>query len=267
MSVDWFTVIAQILNFVVLVLLLKKFLYKPVLTAIAAREKLIADEIADAKEKMAQADKERNEFQLKNDEFDKTKSALLENAKKEADAERVRLIEEAQKSSDEMKANYRAGLEADAKNLNLEITGRAQQEVFAISRKVLADLSTISLEASLFDLFLQRLRALEEPAKKIFFKAFTTASEPVLVRSAFDLTVKQQEAIQKALNETFEDEIKVTFKVETELLGGIELASNGQKLAWNIADYLKSMERMVGDTLGKKTNAESIKGESRNERP
>ena len=64
MSVDWFTVIAQILNFVVLVLLLKKFLYKPVLTAIAAREKLIADEIADAKEKMAQADKERNEFQL-----------------------------------------------------------------------------------------------------------------------------------------------------------------------------------------------------------
>jgi F-type H+-transporting ATPase subunit b len=71
-----------------------------------------------------------------------------------------------------------------------------------------------------------------------------------VLRSAFDLTEKQKEDIQKALNETFHDEIKLRFQVDGDLVGGIELASNGQKIAWNIADYLKTMEKIVDDSVG-----------------
>ncbi|MFQ3186924.1 MAG: F-type H+-transporting ATPase subunit b, partial [Marinomonas primoryensis] len=53
MLIDWFTVIAQLINFLVLVWLLKRFLYRPILNAIDAREKRIADELADADEKRA----------------------------------------------------------------------------------------------------------------------------------------------------------------------------------------------------------------------
>jgi F-type H+-transporting ATPase subunit b len=262
MSIDWFTVVAQILNFVVLVLLLKRFLYKPILSAIATREKRIADEIADAKEKMAEAEKERNEYQRKNDEFDKARLELLEKAKKDANAERVRLIEEAKTTADDLNAKHTAALKADAKNLSNEITYRAQKEVFAISRKVLADLSTTSLEASLFAEFLRRVRELEDPAKEKFAKAFAAASEPALVRSAFELTAQQREEIQKVLDETFQGGIKLRFQVEAELLGGIELTSNGQKIAWNIANYLKTMGKIVDDAVG-----EQIDAEFRDERP
>ena len=48
MLIDWFTVGAQVLNFLILVWLLKRFLYKPILNAIDAREKRIAAELADA---------------------------------------------------------------------------------------------------------------------------------------------------------------------------------------------------------------------------
>ena len=48
MLIDWFTVGAQALNFLILVWLMKHFLYKPILNAIDAREKLIATELADA---------------------------------------------------------------------------------------------------------------------------------------------------------------------------------------------------------------------------
>jgi len=262
MSIDWFTVVAQILNFVVLVLLLKRFLYKPILAAIATRERRIAAELAEAGGKMAEAEKERDEFQHKNDEFDKARSALLKKAKLEADAERARLIEEAKKSADDMNAKHMAALKTDAKRLNREITSRAQQEVFAISRQVLADLSTTSLEASLCAVFIRRVRALEGPAKEKFARAFATAPEPALVRSAFELTAKQRKEIQKALNETFQEEIKLRFLVEAELIGGIELASNGQKAAWNIANYLKAMGKIVDGAVGEEANAES-----RDERP
>ena len=46
MLIDWFTIIAQALNFLILAWLLKRFLYRPVLNALDEREKLIASELA-----------------------------------------------------------------------------------------------------------------------------------------------------------------------------------------------------------------------------
>ena len=62
MLIDWFTVGAQVLNFLILVWLLKHFLYKPILNAIDAREKRIASELADADAKKTEAQKERDDF-------------------------------------------------------------------------------------------------------------------------------------------------------------------------------------------------------------
>ena len=84
MLIDWFTIIAQVLNFLILVWLLKHFLYKPILNAIDAREKKIADELANADAKKAEAQKEKDEFKRKNEEFDQQSSALLNKAKDEA---------------------------------------------------------------------------------------------------------------------------------------------------------------------------------------
>lgn len=65
MLIDWFTVIAQVVNFLILVWLLKRFLYQPILNAIDAREQRVATELADADAKMNEAAKQRNEFQKK----------------------------------------------------------------------------------------------------------------------------------------------------------------------------------------------------------
>ena len=95
MLIDWFTVVAQVVNFLILVWLLKRFLYRPILNAIDAREKRIATELADADAKKAEAIKERDEFQHKNEEFDRQRAALLSQATDEAKAERQRLLDEA----------------------------------------------------------------------------------------------------------------------------------------------------------------------------
>ena len=95
MLIDWFTVGAQALNFLILVWLIKRYLYKPILDAIDAREKLIAARLADAEAKKTEAKKESDEFQHKNEEFDAQRAALLNKATGEANAERKRLLEEA----------------------------------------------------------------------------------------------------------------------------------------------------------------------------
>lgn len=257
MLIDWFTVGAQVLNFLILVWLMKRFLYKPVLDAIDAREKRIADELTDAAAKKSEAKKDRDEFQHKNEEFDQQRAALLSKATDEAKAERERLMDEARKAADDMSAKREETLRVDAKNLNKAITRRTQDEVFSIARKALSDLATMSLEEQMTEMFTRRLRGLDEHAKSDLGEALKTASEPALVRSAFVLPKEQCATIQKTLNETFSADLPLRFETAPELISGIELTTNGQKVGWSIADYLTSLEKGVAELLKKKTTTKS----------
>lgn len=252
MLIDWFTVGAQALNFLILVWLMKRFLYKPILHAIDEREKRIAGELAAADSKRAEALKERDEYRHKNEEFDQQRAGLLKQATDEAKAERRRLVEEAQKAADAVSAKRQELLRAEAKSLQSTLSRRTQEEVFAIARKVLADLATASLEELMGEVFVRRLRELDDPAKALLAQALETTSQPVLVRSAFELPVEQRTAIQKVLNETFSAEISVQFETAPDLVSGIEFSANGQKVAWSIAEYLAELERGVDDLLKEK---------------
>ena len=102
MLINWFTVCAQAINFLILVWLLKRFLYKPILHAIDEREKGIAAQLASAEAKTAEAQKDRDDFQHKNEAFDKERAALLKKATDDASAERQRLLDEAKKDADDL---------------------------------------------------------------------------------------------------------------------------------------------------------------------
>jgi F-type H+-transporting ATPase subunit b len=256
MLIDWFTVGAQALNFLILVWLMKRFLYRPILQAIDAREQLVATELADAAAKKAEAQKERDAFQRKHEAFDLQRAALLSQATSEAKAERQRLLDEARQTADAASARRQETLRNDAHNLKLAIMRRTQQEVFAIARKALADLATASLEERMAEVFLCRLRGMDGQAKECLFEALGTTSNPALVRSTFDLPEGQRAAIQQTLTETFGTGIHLRFETAPDLICGIELAVNGQKVAWSIADYLVSLEKGVAELLMEKGKPE-----------
>lgn len=249
MLIDWFTVIAQALNFLILVWLMKRFLYKPILHAIDAREQRIAKEIVDADAKKTEAEKEHEKFQKKNEEFDRRRGAFLSQAMEEAKAERGRLLDEARQAADALRAKRQDALKREQQSLNDEITRRTREEVFAIARKTLTDLAGTSLEERMSEVLTRRLRELDDDAKEGLAKALKTSSDPVLVRSAFELPSEQRAAIQHALNQTFSAEIQVRFETAPDVISGIELTANGRKVAWSIADYLASLEKSVGELL------------------
>jgi F-type H+-transporting ATPase subunit b len=249
MLIDWFTVGAQALNFLILVGLMKHFLYQPILHAIDTREKKIAAELADADAKRAEAKKDRDEFQHKNEEFDRQRAALLAKATDEAKAERQRLLDEARKAADALSAKRSEALKNDARNLNQAVARRTQEEVFSIARKALTDLATTSLEERMGDVFTRRLRELDGNAKEALGAALKAALEPAVVRSAFALPAAERAKIQNAINETFSADVQLRFETAPDRISGIELTANGQKVAWSIADYLTSLENSIGDLL------------------
>ena len=257
MLIDWFTVGAQALNFLILVWLMKRFLYKPILNAIDAREKRVAAELADADAKKTEAQKERDEFQRKNDLFDQQRAALLSAATDAANAERQRLLDQARQAADALSTKRRAALLDEARNLDQALSRRTQQEVFAVARKTLMDLAGADLEERLSAAFTGRLHAMDGPVKASLGDAIKTSSNAALVRSAFDLPAEQRAVIQNAVNETFSADVHLRFETAPDIVGGIELTAGGQKVAWSIADYLGSMEKEVAELLKAKDETEA----------
>jgi F-type H+-transporting ATPase subunit b len=248
MLIDWFTVGAQALNFLVLVWLMRRFLYKPVLQAIDGREKRIAAQIADAEAKKTEAQAERDEFQSKNDAFDKERDELMAKVSGEADTLRKQLHEETTKEADTLRKKWRESLADQQQTLKGTLARRTREEVFAISRKTLADLADASLEESITKVLIRRLNELSPEEKGTLKSAFETAESP-LVRSAFELQPQERSAIQNALNVAFSADIPLRFETAPDLIGGIELTTNGQKIAWSISEYLTSLEESVDELL------------------
>lgn len=249
MLIDWFTVGAQALNFVILVWLMKRFLYKPILDAIDSREKRIAAALADADAKQSQALGQRDEFQRRSDELERQRAGLIAQATKDAEAERQRLLDEARQAADALSARRQEALRSEAQRLNTALVRRAQQEVLAVARKALADLADANLDERIADVFARRLRALSGAARESIVRALETASHAALVRSAFELPAQQRAAIQSAVNEAFSVDVALRFETDPALVGGIELGANGQKVAWSIADYLASLQKGVDELV------------------
>src|ERR1700712_3358626 len=97
MKINWFTVIAQVINFLILVWLLKRFLYKPVLNAIDEREKNIVARLEEAKAQKAEAQKEHDEFTNKNQVFEQQRKELTDKAIADAKVQKDKMMKDARK--------------------------------------------------------------------------------------------------------------------------------------------------------------------------
>jgi len=244
MTIDWFTVCAQVVNFLILVWLLKRFLYKPVLRAIDEREKRIAAQVHEAEEKNAEARKEQQELQRKNAEFEQQRSAMLEKALAEADEERRRLLEDARNESVQARARWQETLSDEQETIARDMADRVRQEVVAVSRKALGDLASVTLEERICAVFVQRLQRLGGDDRARLSSALAGASRPAIVRTGFELPPAGRDVVTRTLGGVLGVEVRTEFKVAPELVGGIELLVDGYRVAWNIDEYLTSLSEV-----------------------
>lgn len=154
MLINWFTVIAQIFNFLILVFLLKHFLYKPILNAIDAREKIIEDKLAVAETDMKTAQKEQKEFKEKNQEFELQRAELFKKAEEEAKELRVGLLDAAKKDAEDLQTRWEKARINNEQILNQAVRLRTEREIFEIVRKMLTELSDTSLEENIINVFI-----------------------------------------------------------------------------------------------------------------
>jgi len=253
MKIDWFTVIAQVINFLILVWLLKRFLYKPVLNAIAQRERKVDNQLSDAATKMSDANDKLKEYQEKNTEFDQKKKELMEEVVKQSKEERQSLFDQARKDAEVLRLQLLKAADEKEESLEKEIAEKTRQEVFDISRKALKDLAGANLEEQVVKTFISRLNESADTLKQQILKIFNSGKTELAIKSAFELSDKQKEDIKGTLKNISNSECEFQFETSPQMISGIELSANGYKVSWSISEYLNSLEKNVSETFREKT--------------
>ncbi|HKK80502.1 MAG TPA: hypothetical protein VJ933_12780 [Phaeodactylibacter sp.] len=249
MLIDWFTVVAQILNFLILVWLLKRFLYKPVLKAVKQREERINHQLQEAEATMEKAEEERQAFRQKKEQFEATRAGKLEEVAEEARKSRQRLLAEARDEAAALRSQLIESVRDEKKTLDREISKRMQAEIFAISRKLLRDLASAELEEQVVRTFVKRLRDIDGAEREHLAEALGRHSEAVVVRSAFELPEAQEREIALAVEKLAGEKLPCRFETTADKILGIELTAGGHKMAWSVAEYLDSLEKALSEIL------------------
>jgi F-type H+-transporting ATPase subunit b len=241
MAIDWITVSAQIVNFLILVWLLKHFLYQPVMRAMERREQRIVARLNEAGEREQQADTRIQQYQDKTQALEQEHETILDQARSDAEEEKRQMLHEARQEVDEFRINWQRQANEEKAEFLASLRRQSADAFQALARKALADLADEELEERIIHIFTERLRTLD----KQLCKTLTHNAEPVHVATSFELDGTQRARITRAIHETISDGLEVDYAQTPELLCGIELSSGGHRLSWNLAEYMDGLATRI----------------------
>lgn len=250
MLIDWFTVAAQTVNFLILVALLRRFLYGPITRAIDERRRAIEDRLAEADRLRAEAGAEAARLRDETRRLDDEREEQLRQLRDEVQSERRRQLAEARAEIDELSARWRAAVQREKDGFLAELRTRSGEQLVQAVRGALRDLADESLESRVVTRFLDRLDALDPAQRATLVDAARRNGAHLHLQTAFPLPADQRTVVETAVARALGTGYEVRFEVTPTLVGGIELRAGGQALAWTFDEYLESLQDAVADAFG-----------------
>ncbi len=219
MQIDWWTLALQAVNGLVLIWLLARFLFRPVVDAIAARQKAAEQLLADAKAAKAAAASERDKAVAEAARLAEHRSEALKAAETEAAAAKSALLAAAQAEADKLGAAAKAEIEAERRAEALAAEDRAGRLAVDIAGKLLDRLPPEARVAAFIDGLATGLATLPEGTRA----SLGADGSSVHLTAARAVTPEEVEVCRQALAGVLGHPVAVEVSVEPELIAGIEL--------------------------------------------
>ncbi|HNV56850.1 MAG TPA: hypothetical protein PLZ82_08685 [Smithellaceae bacterium] len=255
MHIDWFVFLAQIFNFLLLMYLLKRFLYGRIIKAMDDREAKIAARFAEADELKTKAEEEALLYEKRNQSLNEKKETMLNEATLAAEAKRKELMEKVRVEVDAVKARWQDMLIREQDAFFYDLRQRAAKQLYATARKALSDLADADLEERIVEEFLRRVQSLDEEKSTQLRKAISGGGNRVTIQSAFGIPAPRQTQIEEVLKKQITNGFTIRYLQEPDIVSGIEMRVNGHKIAWSLNEYLETLVESLTETLQKEAHA------------
>jgi F-type H+-transporting ATPase subunit b len=239
MELSWTTFILEIINFLVLVWILKRFLYKPILEVIARRKAGIDKQLADAKALHAEAQQLQQQYESRLADWAEERQRASQALAEELETERAKRLEELRGDLDREREKSAVAEERRQADIlhNLERTALRQGARFAT--RLLEQAAGTETHLRLCELLIKELSEL--PPERIASLRSSTGQVPDSARvvSALALDDAQRERLQQALLPLIPPDTPIHFDQDPGLLAGLRVTIGSWVLAANLRDELE----------------------------
>lgn len=254
MLIDPFIVLAEIFNFLILVAVLQKFLYKPVMKTMANREQSIADRLRAAEEREAEAQSTLERYQNLQTEWAKQTQSRRHQMHQQIEAERTDQLEQVRAELERQRTQWSEALRQEQKACLVNLRDRARSQLIQTVRAALETLANASLEKQMVEVFITHIGNLSADDVASLQAAVSRQNNAPqwTVRTAFPL----DRQLQQQLIDSVQAQLAIStsadafaFETYSDYPCGIELRTEGYKIAWHFEHYLNSMESRLAYDL------------------
>lgn len=246
MQIDWLTVAAQWINFLILMWLLRRFLYRPIIQAMDKRQQTLATSARAAEQKMRQAEQQAELYRNKLAELEAHGAALMTAAKQAADHEREKLAGQARTEFETLAQQWRRDLEREKSAFQHQLRNELGRLITATARKAVIDLTGRELEQALFDNFLSRLNALSAGEKQLLSES---GRENTVLASSCELSETLRIRFADALNRTLPSPVNIRFEALPDSRLGLLLTTPAYSLEWRVERYFADLQTELDGVL------------------
>lgn len=247
MTFDPFTLIAQIVNFVILVALLRVFLYRPVQRTMQARERRIAQEQASAEEARREARAEAEALRDERKELERKRRERLEEIEEEAASLRERRLEAVEEEAQAARVVHAEALRRDLRDAGERLRRRSAELVVDELRRALSELADASLERQAIGVFRRRLAEVEPDTLDALLSRLE--GSPAVIATAFEPSDDARHEATAAVREALHREIDPSFEVDPDLRLGVALRIGGLEIGWSGQGWVDELEATFDDVV------------------
>lgn len=252
MSIDWITVFAQIANFLVLVWLLKRFLYRPILDGIDAREAEIAKRMAAAGESQKEAQLAQAEFQQQKKQLLADQDAMVQKALRDTEDQRDGLLAEARARLEQEQKDWHKHLEQERQRFTVRLQKAGGETVLELMRKALRELADETLEQAIVRHVGRRL----QPLAGELAQAAGDTSEAIAT-SHESLPEAAQTQLRADLEHLLPG-ITLRFETDSSQAPGLVLRVGGAQIAWTVDSYADEFDALLNERLAAGASGRTI---------
>ncbi|GIW83187.1 MAG: ATP synthase subunit B [Gemmatales bacterium] len=270
--IDWFTTVAQIVNFLILVALLRYFLYGRIVAAMQQREDELAARWEEAERLREQAQEELAAAESTRRQLEDQREALLAEIRAEVNQFRQEMLARVRQEMDQQRQRWASAIQEERESFLRDLRRTVAEQVVQIARRVLADLAGVQLERQIVAHFVDRLRKLGSDDRAALIDSLHRGDRAVTVETSFDVDDQQRavlvQAIRALLAEPADgpegdsepdgspDDIEVHFQRSEDLLCGIAVSTNSHQVSWNLRHYLIELEQELQRALDEEAAAQ-----------
>jgi F-type H+-transporting ATPase subunit b len=223
MSFSWSTFALQVINFLVLIWLLKRFLFKPVSAMVAARKAEIAKAQAESEAARQSAELSRREFDRRRLEIDAQREAITEQGLSQLASERTRMLEAAQAEIDKLKSAMLKQLDQERERAADEVSKHAVEIAVQLAGRLLQQCAVPPLDEIFLERLLGYLDHLTAAERAALIDQAGPEREALFVTTASPLDAEREARWREALRRSLGVSAQITFTVDNSLIAGTEL--------------------------------------------